>query len=239
MWRYRYCMSTTARMLVAGPATPKLLGPGPLKPKLRGVLHQYAFFVSLLCGVGLVDSAHTGLARWSAAVYATAVSGVLGTSALYHRVNWQMRAQRWMRRLDHSMIFVLIAATYTPVALVALPGALPRTILVVVWAGAAIGVILKMAWIDAPKQLFAVGYLALGWTTAAVIGQLAGAVGWLGLAGLAAGGLLYSGGAVIYATERPNPRPAVFGFHELFHALVVAAVAVQYAVMAFVVLPRG
>jgi hemolysin III len=218
---------------------PKLLPSGSIKPKLRGVFHQYAFFVSLACGAGLIASAHAGLTRWTAALYAGAVSGLLGTSALYHRVTWRPRVRRWMRRLDHSMIFVMIAATYTPVALVALSGVLPRIVLILVWAGALLGMILKLAWIDAPKWLFAVVYVALGWTCVAVLGELPGAIGWLGVAGFATGGLLYSGGAIVYAAGRPNPVPAVFGYHELFHLLVLAALALHYAVIAFLVLPRG
>jgi hemolysin III len=221
------------------PRMPKLLSSGPIKPKLRGVFHQYAFFVSVACGVGLIATAHAGLTRWAAAAYAAAVSGLLGTSALYHRVTWRPHVGRWMRRLDHSMIFVLIAATYTPVALVALSGTLPRIMLIVVWTGALIGALMKVAWIDAPKGLFAILYLALGWSTVAVFGQLPAAIGWLGAAGFALGGMLYTGGAIVYATGRPDPAPRVFGYHEIFHVLVVVAVAMHYAVIAFLVLPRG
>jgi hemolysin III len=211
----------------------------PLKPRLRGVLHEYAFFISLGCGVALILAASDGRARLAAAIYAAAVSALLGTSALYHRVTWRPRARRWMRRLDHSMIFVLIAGTYTPVALLALKGALAGTILIVLWAGAVGGVIFKLAWIDAPKWLFAAVYVALGLVTAAVFGQLPATIGWLGAAGLALGGLLYAVGAVVYASGRPNPWPKVFGYHEVFHALVIAAAALHYAVIAFAVLPRG
>jgi len=219
-------------------------GDGLFKPRLRGVSHQYAFFVSLACGVGLILGASGGRARAAAAIYAGAVSALLGTSALYHRVTWRPRARRWMRRLDHSMIFVLIAGTYTPVALLALSGSLGRTVLIVVWAGAGAGVIFKLVWIDAGrsplgKWLLAAVYLALGWVSLAVFGELPGAIGWLGVAGLAAGGLLYTAGALIYAAERPNPVPGVFGYHEVFHALVIAAAALHYAVIAFAVLPRG
>jgi hemolysin III len=211
----------------------------PVKPKLRGVSHQYAFFVSLVCGAGLIVAASAGSTRLVATIYALAVSGLLGTSALYHRVTWGPTARRWMRRLDHSMIFVLIAGTYTPVAVIALSGSLARAILIAVWAGAAVGVVFKLVWIDAPKWLFAVVYIALGWVSVAVFGELPGAIGWLGVAGLALGGLLYTTGAVIYATGRPNPWPKVFGYHEVFHALVLAAAALHYAVIAFVVLPHG
>ncbi|MCW3069761.1 MAG: channel protein hemolysin family [Solirubrobacterales bacterium] len=211
----------------------------PVKPRLRGVSHQYAFFVSLACGVGLILAASGGRARLAAAVYAIAVSALLGTSALYHRVNWRPTARRWMRRLDHSMIFVLIAGTYTPVALLALKGALASTILLVLWAGALGGVIFKIAWIDAPKWLFAAVYAALGLVTAAVFGELPAAIGWLGVAGLATGGLLYLVGAVIYASGWPDPSPKVFGYHEVFHVLVLAAAALHYAVIAFAVVPLG
>ena len=137
------------------------------------------------------------------------------------------------------MIFVLIAGTYTPVALLALSGGLGRTVLIVVWAGAAAGVVFKLVWIDAPKWLFAGVYLALGWVSVVVLGELPGAIGWLGVVGLAVGGLLYTAGALIYAAERPNPVPGVFGYHEVFHALVIAAAALHYAVIAFAVVPRG
>ncbi len=211
----------------------------PVKPRLRGVSHQYAFFVSLGCGVGLILAASGGRARVAAAIYAVAVSGLLGTSALYHRVTWRPKARRWMRRLDHSMIFVLIAGTYTPVALLALHGGLASTILIVLWAGALGGVIFKLAWIDAPKWLFAIVYVLLGLVTAAVFGELPAAIGWLGAAGIALGGALYLTGAVIYASEKPNPWPKVFGYHEVFHAFVLAAAGLHYAVIAFAVLPHG
>jgi hemolysin III len=219
---------------------PQLASPaGPVKPKLRGVSHQYAFFVSLGCGVALILAASDGRARLAASIYAAAVSALLGTSALYHRVTWRPSARRWMRRLDHSMIFVLIAGTYTPVALLTLKGSLASAILIVLWAGALGGVAFKLLWIDAPKWLLAGVYVALGLLSAAVFGELPAAIGWLGVAGLATGGLLYIIGAIVYASGRPNPWPKVFGYHEVFHALVLAAAALQYAVIAFAVMPRG
>lgn len=210
-----------------------------MKPRLRGVSHQYAFFVSVGCGAMLIGAASGGRARLVACVYALAVSALLGTSALYHRVTWRPTVRRWMRRLDHSMIFVLIAGTYTPVAALALSGTLSRTILIVVWAGALAGIALELLFADAPKWLFAAVYVALGWVSAAVFGELPAAIGWLGVAGLAAGGLLYTAGAIIYASERPNPWPKVFGYHEIFHALVIVAAALHYAVIAFVILSFG
>ena len=137
------------------------------------------------------------------------------------------------------MIFVLIAGTYTPVALLALKGSLASTILIVLWTGALGGAVFKLLWIDAPKWLLAGVYVALGLVSAAVFGELPAAIGWLGVAGLATGGLLYVLGAIVYASGRPNPWPKVFGYHEIFHALVIAAAALQYAVIAFAVLPHG
>ncbi len=229
------------------PATTSTGTPGasePVKPRLRGVSHQYAFFVSLGCGAALILAASGGRARLAASIYAVAVSALLGTSALYHRVTWRPSARLWMRRLDHSMIFVLIAGTYTPVALLALKGPLASTILIVMWVGALGGIVFKLLWNDADrspiaKWLFAAIYVVLGLVTAAVFGELPAAIGWLGVAGLAAGGLLYVIGAIVYASGHPNPWPKVFGYHEVFHALVLAAAALQYAVIAFAVLPRG
>jgi len=214
--------------------------PPPVKPRLRGVLHEYAFFISLGAGVALLVGASDGRARLAAGIYAAAVSALLGTSALYHRVNWRRpAARRWMRRLDHSMIFVMIAGTYTPVALLALKGPLASTILIVLWASAVGGVVFKLVWIDAPKWLLAAVYVVLGTMTAAVLGELPAAIGWLGVAGLVCGGVLYALGAVVYASGRPNPWPKVFGYHEVFHALTIVAAGLQYAVIAFAVLPRG
>jgi hemolysin III len=180
---------------------------GPVKPMLRGVFHEYAFFVSLGCGVALVLAATNDKERLAASIYAVAVSALLGTSALYHRVTWRPSVRRWMRRLDHSMIFVLIAGTYTPVALLALKGTLASTILIVLWIGALGGMVFKLLWIDAPKWVFATVYVLLGLVTAAIAGELPAAIGWLGATGLAAGGLLYLIGAVVYASGKPNPWP--------------------------------
>src|ERR1700739_2870240 len=155
------------------PAAPHEL----VKPRLRGVLHKWAFVVSVLAGVGLVLEAGSVRARLAVSVYALSVAALFGTSALYHRVDWQrLRARRWMRRLDHTMIFVLIAGTYTPVCLLALHGSLATAILIVVWAGALGGVVFKLLWIDAPKWLFAAVYVLLGLVTGAVFGELPAAI---------------------------------------------------------------
>jgi hemolysin III len=207
------------------------------KPRLRGVSHQWAFFVSLLTGTALVATSPGGRATLAAAIYAVSVAGLFGASALYHRITWaSAAARRWMRRLDHSMIFVLIAGTYTPFALLALHGPLSTAILVSVWAGAAAGVLMKLVWIDAPKWLVAATYVILGWVAVAAFPQLATSLGITGMTLVAAGGVLYTAGAVIYARQRPDPVPAVFGYHEVFHVLVILAAALQYAVVAFFVL---
>jgi hemolysin III len=211
---------------------------GGIKPRLRGVSHQWAFFVSLVTGAALVLAAPSGRATAAAAIYAGSVAGLFGASALYHRVNWSTAgARRWMRRLDHSMIFLLIAGTYTPFAVLALDGPLATAILVVVWSAALGGIVLKLAWIDAPKWLVALIYVAIGWVALAAFPQLLSKLGVTATAMVAAGGLLYTAGALVYARRRPDPAPTVFGYHEIFHALVILAAALQYAVVAFWVLP--
>jgi hemolysin III len=212
--------------------------PGPVTPRLRGVTHQWAFVASIFVGTALVLSAPSPRARLAAAIYAVSVAALFGSSALYHRVAWRSPgARRWMRRLDHSMIFVVIAGTYTPFALLALRGALASAILIAVWAGAAAGVILKLAWIDAPEWLVALLYVLLGWVGAAAAPEMIATLDIGPAALVAAGGVLYTAGAVIYARKRPDPVPAVFGYHEVFHVLVITAAALQYAAIAFFVLP--
>jgi hemolysin III len=217
------------------PAVPDVL----VKPRLRGVSHQWAALVAVALVVPLALTAPGGKATAAALVYGIGVCGLFGISALYHRRDWGPRARAWMRRADHSMIFVFIAATYTPVALLVLHGALSTAILVVVWAGAAGGVLLHFAWTSAPKWASALVYVALGWVAVAAAPQLWDGLGWLGMLGLGAGGLLYTAGAVVYARGRPDPIPQVFGYHEVFHVLVIAAAAVHYAVIAFAVVPHG
>jgi hemolysin III len=221
-------------------APPPLLPQPPklTKPKLRGVSHQWAFFVSLCAGAALVIAAPAGTPRLTAAIYAFTVAGLFGTSALYHRITWaSQRARAWMRRLDHSMIFLLIAGTYTPFAVLVLDGALSTVILIVVWAGAVGGIVMKLLWINAPKGLMAIIYCALGWVALAAFPDLLEELGVTGGLLVAFGGLLYTAGAIVYALRRPDPVPTVFGYHEVFHALVILAAAVQYAVVAFYVIP--
>jgi hemolysin III len=211
-----------------------------VKPRLRGVLHQWAFFVSLVLGAVLVLVAPAGRATLATAVYAVTVAGLFGVSAVYHRVNWvSAPARRWMRRLDHSMIFLLIAGTYTPFALLALDGPLATAILVAVWGGALAGIVLNLVWVDAPKWVTAIVYVTLGWVAIVAFPDLASNLGLVAISLVAAAGVLYTAGAVVYALKRPDPAPAVFGYHEVFHLLVIVAAALQFAVVAFYVLPAA
>ncbi len=208
-----------------------------LKPRLRGVLHQWAFAAALAAGVLLVADAGSTRARIALAIYAFSVAALFGTSALYHRINWRtVGARRRMRRLDHTMIFVLIAGSYTPFGLLVLHGPLGLIILTVAWCTAIGGAVFKLLWIDAPGWLVAGTYVAAGWIVAIGLPQLIDRLGLFAVAALALGGVLYSTGAVIYALKRPDPAPSVFGYHEVFHLLVVVAAAVQYSVVAFWVL---
>ena len=202
--------------------------------------HQWAFFISLATGAALVLAAPPGRATVAAAIYAASVAALFGASALYHRINWaSAAARRWMRRLDHSMIFFLIAGTYTPFALLALEGTLATVILVAVWGGALGGVFMKLVWIEAPKWVVAMSYVLLGWVAVATFPQLLSGIGITATTLLAVGGLLYTAGALVYALRRPDPAPKVFGYHEIFHALVIVAAALQFAVIAFFVLPSA
>jgi hemolysin III len=211
-----------------------------VKPKLRGVSHEWAFFVSLFLGIGLVVAAKSPEATVAVAIYAVSLSALLGTSALYHRVNWQRPdVRRWMRRLDHSMIFFLIAGTYTPFALLVLDGPLADAILAVVWIGAVIGAIVEMVWIEHPKWVAALVYMSLGWVAVVAFPGMWAEMGVGGTLLVAMGGLLYTVGAVVYATQRPNPNPRVFGYHEVFHALVILAAAAHFAAIAFFALPAA
>jgi hemolysin III len=185
-------------------------------------------------------AAPAGRAKLAIAIYVLSVIGLFGVSAVYHRVNWvSTAARRWMRRLDHSMIFFLIAGTYTPFALLVLDGTLATAILIAVWAGAAAGVVLNLAWVDAPKWVTAIVYITLGWVAIVAFPDMFSTLGAGAIALVTAGGVLYTSGAIVYALRRPDPAPAVFGYHEVFHLLVIVAAALQFAAIAFYVLPAA
>jgi len=208
---------------------------GEMKPRLRGVFHEWAFFASLGAAALLLVLAGNAREAVASAIYVAALAALFGVSALYHRVTWSPDVRKWMRRLDHSTIFVFIAGTYTPFALLAVDGWLSWTVLTVVWAGAAAGILLSLAWITAPKWLAATVYLALGWVGVLAAPQLFSGAGVAAATLVAVGGVLYTAGAIAYATKRPNRWPATFGYHELFHVLVVAAATTQFIAVALVV----
>lgn len=211
----------------------------PPKPLLRGVLHEAAFAVSLVVGTLLIVGADGTNRHAAAAVFAGSVAVCFGASALYHRVTWTPDLRRWMRRIDHAGVYLLIAGTYTPVCLLVLNGAWRIVVLTIVYAGAAAAVVLKFAWVEAPKWLAAVLGIALGWAGVAILPQVATRLNPAAVVLLGVGGLAYTAGAIIYVRRRPNPMPTVFGYHELFHALTIVAVACQYVAIAFFVIRAG
>ena len=206
------------------------------KPRMRGWLHTYAFFVALVSGIVLCSLAATR-PGWtpliSCIVYSLTVCGLFGTSALYHRRVWSERAYQVMRRLDHSMIFIFIAGTYTPFCLLLLPGRSAATLLTVVWVGALGGVAMKLIWPHLPRWAGAPLYIALGWVAVAVLPDILRNGGVTALVLLIVGGAVYSVGAVFYALRRPNPWPTVFGHHEFFHACTLVAALCHHIAIYF------
>lgn len=200
------------------------------KPELRGVLHLVAFFVTLAASVPLVASSEREL-RLESAIYTASLAGLFGTSAAYHCPNWRPRARRWMRRLDHSMIYLLIAGTYTP----ALASIGSRDFLVVIWIVAAVGIAATLAPVSLPKPVTVLPYVAMGWFGVGALPSIARNHGSLFLALILVGGVLYTIGAAAYARRSPNPIPGVFGYHEVFHALVTAAATCHFAAVAMTV----
>jgi hemolysin III len=209
------------------------------KPRMRGWLHAGAAVTSIVTGVVLVAVAGSlkgWQAGWSTAVYAVTILALFSISALYHRVSWGPRGHAVMRRLDHSMIFVFIAGTYTPIAVLALPHRTGEIVLVVVWSGAALGVLLKMLWPAAPRWVGVPLYIALGWTAVFVLPDILHGAGAAALVLIIVGGLAYTVGGIAYATKRPNPFPATFGFHEVFHACTIVAATCHYIAIWLVLL---
>ena len=202
----------------------------PPKPRLRGMLHLVAFPVSLVTGmVLLVAVADTAAERWGCLVYALATSILFGTSALYHRGTWSPETRALLRRLDHSNIFLMIAGTYTPICLALLDGTARTVVLVVVWVGALAGIVFRVLWLSAPAWLYTPFYVALGWVAIAVLPALADAGGPGIVALILGGGLAYSLGGLVYALHRPDPAPATFGYHEIFHTCTLVGFAAHYA----------
>ena len=210
----------------------------PVKPRLRGVFHELGFYVALGAGLALVMSARDGRPRAAAIVFAASVATCFGASALYHRPTWTPSVRAWLARLDHAGVYLLIAGAYTPFAFLVMSPGWAVPVLALVWGGALLGVLLKLFWYSAPKWLSATIALTLGWVGAAAFSQLL-KLELPGLLLVVAGGLLYTVGAIVYVLRRPDPVPGVFGYHEVFHLLTLAATACLYVAIAFFVLPLG
>ena len=204
-------------------------------PRMRGRIHQVAFFVSIPMGISVVLLAQGPAATAVAIIYAVSLTAVFGASAAYHRGAWSPRGRQWMKRLDHSMIYVLIAGSYTPITVLALQGPWEVVLLSVIWTAAAIGITLKMARPDGLQMATAVLYMAMGWLALVALPQLINGMSAAELILLISGGLLYTVGAIVFATRRPDPRPATFGYHEIWHSFQVAAAGCHYVMILLVI----
>ncbi len=207
-----------------------------VKPRMRGVLHAYAAPAAATVGVLFFLLAEGARARTGTAIWAVALTGLFTVSAIYHRGAWRPAVNQWWQRADHSMIFVMIAGSYTPICLMVLEGAKSWLMLSIVWGGALAGVATRLLWHTAPRWLFVPMYIALGWVAVVAAPDLAAAAPPAANLLLLAGGILYTVGAVIFATKRPNPWPQVFGFHEIFHTLTIVAALFHAIAIASVVL---
>jgi hemolysin III len=207
------------------------------KPRLRGVSHQVAFYVASVSGIALVASmAHTGRAVGATAVYVALLAAMFGISATYHRIAWGPRAFAWWRRADHAMIFACIAGTYTPFCVLAVEPGIGARLLALAWTGAALGILRAMLWPLAPRALTTLLYVAVGWIAIAYLPELHAAVGSVSFAFLIAGGAWFTLGALVYGLKRPDPVPAVFGYHEVFHLLIILGCACHFIAVARVAL---
>lgn len=209
------------------------------RPLLRGWLHLAAVVVVLAIGPELVLAGRGAGERLCLTVYVLSMVALFGVSASFHRIRWGPVGRRRMRRLDHSMIFVLIAGTYTAVAGLVLHGWAQATILAVVWGGAAVGIVVRQLWLDAPKWAIAVPYVVVGWCALLVLPQMVRGLGGGGFALIMGAGVAYTVGAVIYARKRPDPVPHVFGYHEVFHLCTVVGAGLNLVAVAYVALPRA
>jgi hemolysin III len=207
---------------------------GDAKPKLRGWLHTVTFPVAVLAGIVLVTTANEE-GRTASAIFAVTAALLFGTSALLHRGSWPPRSEGVLRRMDHSNIYLIIAGTYTPFAVLALPPHRGQTLLLVVWMGAGAGVVFRVFWVAAPRWMYTTLYVVIGWMAVFFLSDLIAVAGVPAVGLIAVGGVLYTLGAIVYGTKRPNPSPAWFGFHEVFHTLTIAAFVAHYAAVWIVV----
>jgi hemolysin III len=207
------------------------------KPRYRGTSHFYALFVAVLAAVALAATAPAGLATFGATVYAVTLVGMFGASALYHRGTWQPAMAKRLLQLDHTAIFLLIAGTYTPIALIVMDGTERVATLTAVWIIAAAGIVFEWMPVPAPRGYVTTVYLCLGWIGIFSFVPLYDATGWAGVLLIAGGGLCYTVGAIVHAARKPDPWPETFGYHEIFHVLVIVAALLHYCAIAFLVLP--
>ncbi len=206
------------------------------RPRMRGVLHAWAVPLAAVVGLVLMVLAENARARVGVAVWLVTMTALFAVSATYHRGRWRPQVKVWLQRVDHSMIFVFIAGSYTPLCLLLLAGSKSWLVLAVTWGGAALGVVTRLAWHRAPRWLFVPMYLALGWVALTMLPDLARSAVFYENALIVAGGVLYTLGAVVFATRRPDPVPDVFGYHEVFHALTIAAATCHAVAIASVAL---
>jgi len=232
-------MSSTPPAADRGPRVAAAAAVAAVKPKLRGWIHAGSFPLVLAAGIVLVALAPGGKARIGAIIFAITAAMLFGTSAVYHRGTWSAAVQSTLKRMDHSNIFLIIAGTYTPFALLLLPPTQARSLLLIAWIGAVGGVLFRVFWIGAPRWLYTPIYVALGWVAVFYLKPLYESGGAAVVILIAVGGLLYTLGAVVYGTKRPNPSPRWFGFHEIFHVLTVAAFAVHYIAVSMAVYASG
>jgi hemolysin III len=212
---------------------------GDTPPRFRGVAHLVAFVAAAPVGVLLVAHARSGVAQLGAIVFATSVAAMLGVSSLFHRRRWTPARKRWIGVLDHAMIYVLIGGTYTPIALLVLRTGWRAPVLMVIWGGGVIATAAKLLRPNAPAWVAAGTCLVLGWISVIVLPQIVERVGVGAASLLISGGIAYTVGAAVYARRRPDPFPQAFGYHEIFHLLVVAAVVCQYLTIGLFVLPQA
>jgi hemolysin III len=202
------------------------------KPRLRGVSHHIAFYVAACAGALLVAATRSARSAAVTLVYAVLLAAMFGVSASYHRIDWGPRGRAWWRRADHAMIFAFIAGTYTPLCLLGLDRGVGQRLLALVWTCAGLGIVRALLWPAAPRAVSAALYLAVGWLVVVYLPEVTSALDPISQALLLAGGVFYTAGAVVYAARRPDPCPAVFGYHEVFHALVIVACGCHFAAIA-------
>ncbi len=202
-----------------------------VRPFLRGRFHEAAFFYSLGASTLLIAGAHDSSARWAAIIYSICLAGLFGVSSLYHRIDWKPKSYRLLKRLDHAMIFIFIAGTVTPICLIGLPEETGIKLFATFWVAAVVGVSKELLWVTAPKWVSAILYVGMGWLAGPFISEFLQALGPLSTVLLITGGLIYTLGAVIYSVKWPNPYPVTFGYHEIFHILVMIASVFHFIVI--------